>query len=53
MDSRKIFHLQVSSCWAVVGGAVILSVGDSTGLKWFNLVSKRAAVHSVLDYGMD
>jgi len=32
---------------------VILSVGDITGLKWFSLVSKKAAVHSVLDYGMD
>jgi len=48
-----MFHLVVSSCWAVIGGEVILSVGDTTGLKWFNLVSERAAVHSILDYGMD
>jgi len=46
----KMFHLVVSSCWAVVGGAVI---GDTTGLKWFSLMSKRAAVHSILAYGMD
>jgi len=49
----KMFHLVMSSSWAVVSGAVILSVGDTTGLKWFNLVSERAAVRSVLDYGMD
>jgi hypothetical protein len=48
-----MFHLVVSSCWAVVGGAVILTVGNTTGLKWFSLVSKRAVVHSILDYGMD
>jgi hypothetical protein len=45
-----VFHLVVSSSWAVVGGAVILSVGGTTGIEWFSLVSQRAAVHSILDY---
>jgi len=49
----KMFHLVVFSCWTAVVGALILSVGDTTGLKWFNLVSERAAVHSVLDDGME
>jgi hypothetical protein len=49
----KIFHLGVSSCWIVVIEVMVLSVEVTTGLKWFSLLSKRAAVHSVLDYGMD
>ena len=48
-----MFHLVVSSCWAVVSGVMMLNVGINMGLKWFSVVSKRAAVHSILDYGMD
>jgi hypothetical protein len=48
-----MFHLVVPSCWAVVSTLLILSVGVTAGLKWFSLVSERAAVHRILDYGMD